>query len=121
MTKKPGKPEIDPEREQEMVEQRVETFTLLHKLLVLSRERSLKNHPAEFAVLGLVVGAAFSLWRAVPLIPFSEREVIDDEAGHITDLLQYLVHDNAVNYVQEKNTSAWMAGYYLNNARYRLR
>jgi len=69
-------------------------------------------------IFHLLVGAAFSLWRAVFLIEpeTSTQQSVD----HSVTFLELLVRDNTINYSQDRNTRAWTAGYYLNGAYYRL-
>lgn len=69
-------------------------------------------------MFGLLVGAAFSLWRAAFLVD-AERDwpKILEKAE---TFLEAVVEDNTINYLQDKNTRNWTVGYYLNNARYRL-
>jgi hypothetical protein len=66
-----------------------------------------------------LVGASFSLWRAVFLLG-RER---DRAASHSAAMqfLHLLVRDNAIAYPQDRETASWSAGYYLGNAMYRLR
>jgi len=65
-----------------------------------------------------LVGAGFSLWRAVFL-----AEQVTDTARLVDDSQQFLetlVADNAIGYQHDKNLRAWSAGYYLNNAFFRI-
>jgi hypothetical protein len=67
----------------------------------------------------LLVGASFSLWRAVFLTDpdRSDKAIL----GHALDFLDTVVADNAIGYPTEKRDQNWAVGYYLNNAMYRLR
>jgi hypothetical protein len=70
----------------------------------------------EWTALQLLIGAGFSLWRAV----FQAQSDLDhslnfDEAKKFLELI---ILDNAVNYRDEKKS--WSFGYYLNNAKFRL-
>jgi hypothetical protein len=66
----------------------------------------------------LLIGVAFSLWRAVFLVDTSrEWPRVLKEAK---DFLEKVVRDNAINYQQDRETRAWSVGYYFNNAKYRL-
>ncbi len=80
--------------------------------------QELRDKPMARAVFVLLVGAGFSLWRAAFLSDAirSWPQIIQDA----TKLLKRLVGDNAVAYPQDRETREWMAGYYLNNARWRL-
>ena len=81
------------------------------------RNRAISD-PLE-AVFQLLLGSAFSLWRAVFLVdqPRTKTSVHKDA---IT-FLEFVIGDNAVNYPQDRRTQAWTFGYYLNNAFLRLR
>jgi len=44
--------------------------------------------------------------------------------GHLRtrqNIFRFLIEDNAINYPQDRTTRAYSAGYYLNNAKFRLR
>jgi hypothetical protein len=103
-----------------LVEQRSENQALLLDLCTFGREKSQQLVQSESArtIFHLLVGAAFSLWRAVFL---AEREtdpkVLLDQSQ---TFLETLVADNAIGYYQDKKMQAWSAGYYLNNAYFRL-
>ena len=64
-----------------------------------------------------MLGIGFSLWRAVFLIVTADSEKMD-KAGQA--FLTTLIADNMIAYAQDKTSSAWTAGYYINNALYRL-
>lgn len=72
------------------------------------------------AVFALIVGAAFSLWRAVFLIVDARRDE-ERPLDAAERFLRTLVVDNSILYRDERNTNAWTAGYYLNNATFRMR
>jgi hypothetical protein len=69
-------------------------------------------------ILQLLLGAAFSLWRAV-FLAGSGRE-LNAVDSHAKEFLQTLIKDNAINYPQDQKTRSWSVGYYLNNAHLRL-
>ena len=87
---------------------------MLHTL-----RRSSKVQETKFnrAVPGALLGIGFSLWRAVFLIVTADSEKMD-KAGQA--FLTTLIADNMIAYAQDKTSSAWTAGYYINNALYRL-
>jgi len=103
-----------------LVQQRSKNQDLLLELCTFGREKAerLAEDESDRKVFHLLVGAAFSLWRAVFL------------AEHHTDVgvllnqsqtfLETLVTDNAIGYYQDKKMQAWTAGYYLNNSYFRL-
>ncbi len=70
------------------------------------------------ALIGLLTGAAFSLWRAA----FLSNTKRSRKAIHIAarDVLKTILEDNAITYPGDKRTQEWMGGYYLNGARFRL-
>jgi hypothetical protein len=70
-------------------------------------------------VYTLLIGSAFSLWRAVFLVPETKptSDVIWEKAAEFLDIL---IEDNAIAYPQDKRTRQWMFGYYRNNAYFRL-
>lgn len=69
-------------------------------------------------VLQLLVGVAFSLWRAAFLAD-SARDW-QENASHSKKFLGMVVKDNAITYSQERDARFWTVGYYLNNAFLRL-
>jgi len=96
------------------------------QLLLLSHYNFLKKHRNALlageelhrSIFGLLIGAAFSLWRSVFLAE-AERgwEKILEQAEKF---LKTVIEDNAINYTQDKTMRDWSVGYYLNNARYRV-
>lgn len=70
----------------------------------------------------LTVGALFSLWRAVFLV---ESENVERNMSSITidarSYLKKLIVINAINFGDDMEMRTWSSGYYLNNARYRVR
>ena len=78
-----------------------------------------------------LIGAAFSLWRAVFLVyankpnyqkdPEDEtKEVrvnLDDDA---VKFLEKVIDTNAISFSDDRHYGSWTVGYYLNNARFRL-
>lgn len=101
-----------------LVEHRSKIQSLLLELYVFADKDRRTLDDAQSAAFQLLVGAGFSLWRAVFLAD-SARQLctVDDDAR---EFLRLLVKDNAINYSQEDRTRAWTVGYYLNNAYFRL-
>ncbi len=103
-----------------LVRARARNQELLLRLYQFSRlnEDAIQRNATGRLVFGWLVGAAFSLWRAAFLgdVRRSWPDILSDANG----ILEILVQDNAVNYQQDRKTRAWMAGYYLNNARFRI-
>ena len=102
-----------------LVRQRSEIQELLLDLYQFGKN-SPKRLEDEFtrSVYHLLVGATFSLWRAVFLIEpeTTTKQTVDDSVK----FLEHLVRDNAINYTQDRNTRAWTAGYYVNGAYFRI-
>ncbi len=112
------KNEIDPDFTW-LVQRRSEIQELLLNLYQfhLKNSERLKNG-FTLNVYHLLVGAAFSLWRAVFLCePDTQAKKMVD---HSKVFLEILIGDNAINYAQDKKTKSWMAGYYINNAFFRI-
>jgi hypothetical protein len=65
-----------------------------------------------------LVGAAFSLWRAVFLADQSRD--FGEVHEKATDFLRRVVTTNAITFGDDKANSAWSVGYYLDNAKLRL-
>ncbi|MGO4508020.1 hypothetical protein AB4Z51_13460 [Bradyrhizobium sp. 2TAF36] len=76
------------------------------------------SSPFKLALFNDLVGAAFSLWRAV----FLADQIRDFGSVHekATDFLQRVVSTNAITFSDDKANSAWSVGYYLDNAKLRL-
>lgn len=70
------------------------------------------------SIFGLLVGSAFSLWRAA-FLSYAKRtpQDIHDNACKV---LRIILEDNAIAYMGDKKTKEWMGGYYVNSARFRL-
>jgi hypothetical protein len=66
----------------------------------------------------LLVGASFSLWRAVFLIEpdFDTKLVVE----HSIKFVEKVVRDNTITFKTDQDLQAWSAGYYLNNAFFRI-
>ena len=102
-----------------LVESRSSIQRLLYRLHAYAEENPSELPDGRAAVFQLLVGTAFSLWRAVFLTELHrDRQRIQSDAAKF---LLLLVRDNAINYPQDRETRAWTAGYYLNNAYFRLR
>ena len=66
----------------------------------------------------LLVGAVFSLWRAVFLA--SVDADWEDVLVRAETFLEKVIRHNAIGYMDDWNNRKWSFLYYLNNARYRL-
>lgn len=81
----------------------------------------LKDQPWRRDIFGLIVGASFSLWRAVFLaMPRRAWEGPKGILAGAKELLDKLLDNNALLYSDEKRIEGWSVGYYLNNAYYRI-
>ncbi|MDQ7250544.1 hypothetical protein [Dongia sedimenti] len=101
-----------------LVERRSENQQCCLKLFeLLEKNRSTWEDEQFFAAQDMV-GAAFSLWRAVFLgEKLSKRKLVYQ---HFRDFLGGLIEDNAISYVQDKKNREWTFNYYVENARFRL-
>jgi hypothetical protein len=70
-----------------------------------------------------LVGTGFSLWRAVFLVLEADEEGRD--AQHVgknaEQFLLKVIRANSITFGDDVVTHAWSSGYYLNNARYRVK
>ena len=102
-----------------LVRRRTQTQDLLLSLWKFGdlKLSSLK-HP-DSTLFHLLLGSAFSLWRAAFLV--QGRRTVKDLNEHALEFLRVLTWDNVINYSQDRQNRAWTVGYYLNNAHWRLR
>lgn len=79
----------------------------LYKFLKDNRGK-LVQRKFERSVFGLLVGTAFSLWRAAFLVSQADRDW-PNILKQAEDFLDILVEDNAINYPQDKKrgTGQW--------------
>lgn len=95
-------------------------------LHLYQRWPDLNSEKREYAA-----GAAFSLWRAVFLLAEKElRSEFRDENGDAVSkgrvqaaaraFLHQVVKTNAINFPDDMRNAPWTAGYYINNAIYRV-
>ena len=80
------------------------------------------EEPADLdsSVWALLVSVSFSLWRVAFLTEIRPRtwpEALRDSQ----ELLDNVLKSNAVLFTTEQSLQGWTGGYYLNNARLRLR
>lgn len=103
-----------------LVTSRSNVQEILLELYVFIRDQrsELEKRQAEWLMLGLLVGAAFSLWRAAFLSDADRQPA--NVIKTTEEFLEVLIRDNAINYPQDWKARAWTVGYYLNGARYRL-
>jgi hypothetical protein len=103
-----------------LIAQRNDVQRLLLDLyrFVAEHEADLVNNRAARSTFLLIVGSAYSLWQAVFLAKRhrSTAEIV----RHAAVFLEAVVRDNTVANSADRELLEWSAGYYLNNARYRL-
>jgi hypothetical protein len=85
----------------------------------------LEKHPKTwqrnnyFFASQALIGAAFSLWRAVFLgNKTGKRSIV---LKHSKSCLESVVLDNMISYPQDKRNNEWTFNYYLESARFRLK
>lgn len=66
----------------------------------------------------LMVGAAFSLWRAIFLTHINKAK--RKNYADARDFLRKVVRHNTITYPDDVKFQTWSFGYYLNNCRFRL-
>ena len=69
----------------------------------------------------LLVGAAFSLWRAVFLTHSDEMRSGEITAQDGRDFLKTVIERNSIQFGDDYGMRRWSGGYYVNNARFRLK
>ena len=88
----------------------------------LELQEYLKENPipvqTDWPFFSPLLAAAFSLWRAAFLADPTRKW--EDIYTHATRFFDLLIKDNAINYPQDQANRAYSAGYYLNNAKFRL-
>lgn len=68
-----------------------------------------------------LLGAAFSLWRAVFLVSTEDAaRKVDETDAHARAFLEQVIKTNAITFNDDRNSRRWSGGYYLNNARDRI-
>jgi hypothetical protein len=74
--------------------------------------------PKTLLLIDLLIGAAFSLWRAVFLAD-TFRDVVRVQQSQEAFLLKVLTN-NAITFPDDRANRDWTVGYYLENAKLRL-
>ena len=101
------------------IDQRAEvqrTLLALYEFVRHHRPDILEHHIRY--LLDHLIGAAFSLWRAVFLAE-TFRDVVKIQQSQET-FLEKLLTDNAINFSDDKANRHWTVEYYLENAKLRL-
>jgi hypothetical protein len=91
----------------------------IQKFLSHNQEELQNNDRDKYCqAFTLIMGGAFSLWRAAFLTDDERRR--QTIVRHASNFLLYLIRDNIINYPQDRGTQAWSATYYINNVNLRL-
>ena len=101
------------------IDQRAEIQRTLLALYKFIRTRKLPQYDHDtMHIFNDLVGAAFSLWRAV----FLSETFRDISTIHQSqeDFLEKVITDNAIGFPDDKANRPWTVGYYLENAKFRL-
>ena len=102
-----------------LVDKRNESQKSCHALLVLLRKYTITLREDQYSSAAQsLVGAAFSLWRAVFLA--EEKSETRVSLMHSKIFLEKVVRTNAVAFSNEIDANEWTFDYYFHNARYRL-
>ena len=91
---------------------------IIYKLITENRDEIGKDE-IEGPIVGRLVGAAFSLWRSVFLADVTRKWPTVLRASE--KFLEEIIRNNAITYAQDFRLSEYSFGYYLNNARHRIR
>lgn len=102
-----------------LVRRRTAVQKSILRLWSFGRKRLDRLQRAQVTLFHLLLGAVFSLWRAAFLVQGGRSR--QELNRHAFEFLEVLSWDNAIGYPQDRAKRAWTAGYYLNNAYYRLR
>lgn len=101
------------------IEQRAEiqrTLLALYRFVLSNEPSTLDQHTRH--LLNHLIGAAFSLWRAV-FLAHTFRDLDTIHASQEKFLLK-VITDNAITFPDDKANSHWTVGYYLENGKLRL-
>ncbi len=118
VSKDKPKPKPDLEHLAWAIDQRAEVQRTLLALYSFVRENSPSWINDNGYVLNYLIGAAFSLWRAVFLAD-TFRDIYTIHKSQ-ENFLEKLITDNAIAFADDKANRDWTVGYYLENAKLRL-
>jgi hypothetical protein len=117
---------VAPDRLQWAIDARARSQRLLLALYQFGEDRNFGSASNEFAsplpetaLFSLLVGIAFSLWRAAFLAEMPTR-VWPEALRNAQTLLSRVLETNAIAFGTEHDLQGWTGGYYLNNAKLRL-
>ena len=119
-TRETGKHEVAIEFLRKLTGWRNDALTIKFDLLKLITEKDsrIRVNPRHNAIAQLLVGASFSLWRAVFLTDMPLE--LDDALTAAKGFLEKVVSDNAIGFSDEKKFKRWTAGFYVSHIEYRL-
>jgi hypothetical protein len=86
--------------------------------LVTEKQEELRSNETHNLIFQLMLGIAFSLWRAV----FLGGEPLEPVAA-LADakvFVKNVVSDNAIGYAQEQLSKRWVSGFYASHIQYRM-
>lgn len=107
--------EVTDERLRWLIVSRSRIQQLSARVLFLLKAESTSN----VHNLGLAVGACFSLWRAVFLADHESSHEDTIEAG--IEYLEKVIRLNTITFSDDISMRGWAFGFYLNNARFRIK
>ena len=109
--------DMDIEDMEWLVRSRSEVQKLLLLLFNIAKEEPPLSSLLKLQIQ-LLIAVCFALWRAVFLAHGNRSfSTIDSDA---LKFLEILVRDNAIGYVQDRDSKGWTFGYYVNDAYFRL-
>ena len=114
------KSKSDPEHLAWAITQRAEvqrTLLGLYEFVSNRSANSISRVPDQY-ILNHLIGAAFSLWRAVFL-----ADTFRDHVSVHRDqraFLEKVISDNAITFADDKSNRHWTVDYYLENAKFRI-
>lgn len=97
---------------------------LLFRIYKIGESCGEPSDAEEDDVLPLLAGIALSLWRAIFLIPGSAKDRASDESlgkPRHQEVFKSLIETNSLLFTTEFREKKWTAGYYRNNAWFRLK
>ncbi len=109
---------IEPAALEWPVRARLRISPVLLRLYRLIHARENQTTRPQDTLTMLLAGAGFSLWSAAFLA--QADRLPESMVSEATRFFGVLIRDNAIAFQQDRDNSAWTAGYYLNNAYFRL-
>jgi hypothetical protein len=98
---------------------RFDVLELSRSLYGIGSSKRISPRSNKQAIFENLVGATFSLWRAVFYI-YRSREKWAESLKATTALMKRILDDNAVTYAQEAESWPWFGRYYLKAAEQRV-